>query len=150
MAISHRTLQRRNLIPLAFIDVPDDLYIRGLLAVYELNRVELLKDVFLWAYERSSARYAAVRQSIGEPDLFRMKHRQAIRSLITEVVSSAMSQPAAIAFIEQHTLSIPEKERKKFIEYVETELLSLHEGNIARYYISPSEFARWREAWNKQ
>jgi DNA-binding transcriptional ArsR family regulator len=143
-------LNSNNLIPLAFIDVPDDLYIRGLLAVYELNRVELLKDVFLLAYERSSARYAAVRQSIGEPDLFRMKYRQAIRSLITEVVSSAMSHSAAGTLIEQHALSIPVKEREKFIEYVETELLSLHEGNFARYYISPSEFARWREAWIKQ
>jgi len=143
-------LNSHNLIPLSFVDVPDDLYIRGLLAVYELNRVELLKDVFLWAYERSSARYAVVRQSIGEPDLFRMKHRQAIRSLVTEVVSSAMSQAAASTFIEQRAVSIPEKERGKFIEYVETELLSLHEGNFARYYISPSEFDRWKEAWRKQ
>lgn len=142
-------LNSNNLIPLAFIDVPDDLYIRGLVAVYELNRIELLKDVFLWAYERSSARYAAVRQSIGEPDLFRMKYRQPMRSLITEVVSSAMNRSAARAAIEQHALDIPEIERAKFIEYVETELLSLHEGNFARYYISPSEFARWRAAWEK-
>ena len=41
-----------NLSPLSFIDVPDDIYIQGMIGVYELNRVELLKDVFLWAYER--------------------------------------------------------------------------------------------------
>src|SRR5204862_3151504 len=54
-------LNRNNLAPLSFVDVPDDLYIQGLLAVYELNRIELLKDVFLWSYERSAARYASVR-----------------------------------------------------------------------------------------
>jgi hypothetical protein len=143
------SLNSNNLIPLAFIDVPNDLYIRGLLAVYELNRVELLKDVFLWAYGRSSARYAAVRQSIGEPDLFRMQYRKAIRSLITEIVSSAASRLNTSALIEQQALEIPEIDRKKFIEYVETELLSLHEGNFARYYISPSEFARWRDVWQR-
>jgi DNA-binding transcriptional ArsR family regulator len=143
-------LNSNNLIPLAFIDVPDELYIQGLLAVYELNRVELLKDVFLWAYERSSARYSAVRQSIGEPDLFRMKYRQVIRSLISEVVSSGMSQDATSVFIEQSALNIPENDRNKFVEYVETDLLSLHEGNFARYYISRSEFARWKDAWRKQ
>src|SRR5204862_2700166 len=55
-------LIRTNLAPLSFTDVPGDLYSQATLGVYELNRVELLKDVFLWAYQRSAARYAAVRQ----------------------------------------------------------------------------------------
>ncbi len=67
------SLNRQNLVPISFIDVPDSLHIKGILCVYELNRVELLKDVFLWAYERSSARYSALRQSLGEPDPFRLK-----------------------------------------------------------------------------
>ncbi len=39
--------------------------------------IALLRDVFIWAYERSAARYAAVRQSLGESDPFRMRHRTA-------------------------------------------------------------------------
>jgi hypothetical protein len=35
-----------------------------------------------------------------------------------------------------------------FREVAETELLSLHEGNFARYVIRPSEFAAWRDVWN--
>ena len=143
-------LNAHNLSPLSFVDVPDDLYIRGLLAVYELNRVELLKDVFLWAYERSSARYAAVRQSLGEPDLFKLKHRNAIRELISEIVSKALNKKESADFINKNTLNIPEQERSKFIEHVETELLSLHDGNFARYYISPTAFARWKEVWDKK
>ena len=42
------------------IDVPQDLYINGLLGVYELNRVELLRDVFEWAYERSASLYSVL------------------------------------------------------------------------------------------
>jgi len=29
----------------------------------------------------------------------------------------------------------------------ESELLSLHEGNFARYQIRPSEFSGWQEVW---
>ena len=43
-------LIRGNLSPLSFVDVPERAYIDGVMAIYELNRVELLRDVFVWAY----------------------------------------------------------------------------------------------------
>jgi hypothetical protein len=141
-------LNQHNLAPLSFVDVPEEIYVRGLLAVYELNRVELLKDVFLWAYERSAARYAAVRQTLGKPDLFKMKYRQEISRFVSKIVSSGMAKKAADDFIKANAEIIPENDRTKFIEYVETELLSLHEGSFARYYIAPPEFTRWKEAWD--
>ncbi|MGB3386455.1 MAG: Fic family protein, partial [Pseudaminobacter sp.] len=67
-------LIKRNLSPLSFTDVPRQAYTDAILGVYELCRVDLLKDVFIWAYERSAARYVAVRQSLGEPDPFRLRH----------------------------------------------------------------------------
>jgi Fic family protein len=142
-------LNRHNLAPLAFIDVPDDLYIQGLLGVYELNRIELYKDVFMWAYERSAMRYAVLRQLLGEPDPFRLKYREAIRSLITEIISNVMRQKEAMTIIKHKAAVLPEKDQPKFIEAVETELLSLHEGNFARYRVRPLEFKRWKEAWGK-
>jgi len=88
-------LIKRNMAPLSFTDVPNDLYINGLLGVYEMNRVELLKDVFIWAYQRSAFRYAAVRQSVGEPDAFRLKYRSDIRLLINEIIRKAYSSKQA-------------------------------------------------------
>jgi hypothetical protein len=44
------------------VDVPEKAYIDGTLGVYELNRVELLRDVFVWAYERSCQRYVAIKE----------------------------------------------------------------------------------------
>ena len=95
-------LIRGNLCPLSFVDVPERAYVDGVLAVYELNRVELLRDVFVWAYERSSARYSAVRQSLGEPDPFRMRYRLLVRELVAEVVQSGMDKKAATALARQH------------------------------------------------
>lgn len=141
------SLNQHNLSPLSFIDVPDHLYIQGTLAVYEMNRIDLLKDVFLWAYERSAARYAALRQSLGEPDPFRLKYREPIRTLIARIVSQAMDSKQASETITDFAIQISETERPKFIEAVETELMALHEGNFARYWISPSEFRKWKTVW---
>ena len=142
-------LVKYNLAPLSFIDVPKDLYVNGQLGVYELNRVELLKDVFIWAYERSALRYAAVRQSVGEPDKFKLKYRQEMRSVISDIVKNAFDSKKASAHISSYAEKLAENDRAKFIEAVETELLSLHDGNFARYYISPAEFEQWKESWQK-
>ena len=139
---------RENLSPLSFVDVPVQIYIEGLLGVYELNRIELLRDVFVWAYERSCARYSAVRRSLGEPDPFRLNYRSLIARTISEIVRGGMDRKATIACIKKLAEeSIPEDDRSRFIEVVETEIMSLHEGNIARYRLRPSEFHAWREGW---
>lgn len=56
-----------------------------MLGVYELTKIDFLKDAFIWAYERSAARYAAVRQSVGEPDPFRLRYREQLRDLIADL-----------------------------------------------------------------
>ena len=40
-----------------------------------------------------------------------------------------------------------EKKKARFIEVVETEVMNLHEGNIARYRIRPSEYQTWKKTW---
>jgi Fic family protein len=45
-----------NLSPLSFIGLPRSSYTDAMLGVYELNKVNLLKDIFIWAYERSAER----------------------------------------------------------------------------------------------
>jgi Fic family protein len=145
---SNIPLNRHNLSPLSFVDVPNDIYVMGMLGIYELNRVELMKDVFIWAYERSCNRYALIRQSLSEPDPFRLKYRTQMRSLITEIVSQQLDRYQAASQVAAYAGKLPEAERAKFTEAVETELMSLHEGNFARYMVRPSVFKDWKESWN--
>jgi hypothetical protein len=136
-----------NLSPLSFIDVPDDLYIQGLLGVYELNRVELMRDIFIWAYTRSANRYASIRQTAGEPDPFRLKYRVEIKETLSKVVVENLSRKEAVNLIHNRSKKISGEDQHKFVEMVETELLNLHEGNFARYGIKPSEFKIWKKNW---
>ncbi|HEY1900094.1 MAG TPA: hypothetical protein VGG49_09895, partial [Steroidobacteraceae bacterium] len=136
-----------NLVPLSFIDVPEQTYIDGLIGVYELNRVELLRDVYLWAYERSARRYKTVRDSLPEPDAFRLRYRAAL----TEVVSTAVRQQLPIreeTIIQLARPLVAREDLDEFIHLVLAELGELHEGNIARFRLRPSEFRRWHAALN--
>lgn len=141
-------LIKGNLSPLSFTDVPRQTYTEAVLGVYELTKIDLLKDVFIWAYERSAARYAAVRQSLGEPDPFRLRYREQLRELVADLVRARVGRKDAAAKIAAWSQrEIDPVDRRHFAELAETELISLHEGNFARHRIRPSEFAAWRKVW---
>lgn len=141
-------LVRHNLSPLSFVDVPRDDYLQAMLAVYELNQVDYLREVFVYAYRRSCARYATIRQSLGRPDMFRLRHREALGALVAEVVRAGMDRKAAVAHLRRRIpdLTAP-ADHERMMTLVETELASLHEGNFARFRIRPSEFSEWFGGW---
>jgi fido (protein-threonine AMPylation protein) len=144
------SLIKANLVPLTFADVPKDLYVQATLGVYELNKVELLRDIYLWAYKRSAERYAAVRQSLGEPDPFRLNHRDALRQVVGTIVRDKLNRAAAFKYLETWTAeNLVEDERDEFQRVAEDEILALHEGNFARYQVRPSEFDAWRKVWDR-
>lgn len=141
-------LIRGNLCPLSFVDVPQRDYVNGLIGIYELNRIEYMRDVFLWAYRRSAARYGAVLQTLGEPDPFRLRHRASISELTRGVVLAPMDKGQAAQWIaRQAKVMVPETDRQRLIQEVEEELSSLHEGSIARHRLRPGEFRTWQEQW---
>jgi len=39
------------------------------------------------------------------------------------------------------------RQTSRAFEVVETELMSLHEGNIGRYRLRPTEYQAWRQGW---
>ena len=54
-------------------------YNRSWLESYQPNITEYLpkqvRDVFIWAYQRSCARYSTIHHSLAEPDPFRLRYR---------------------------------------------------------------------------
>jgi len=85
---------------------------------------------------------------LGEPDLFRLRYRQQIGQFVRGVVQDGMDKRAAAKWIAmQVTQDIPQDDQHRFVEVVETEISNLHEGNIARYRLRPSEFDVWKRDW---
>ncbi len=143
-------LVKKNLCPLSFVDMEQEDYVGALLAIYELNDVTFLRDVFVWAYRRSCARYAAVAQTLGDPDPFRLRHRQLIGELVRAVVAQQLTKKSAASWIaQQAAVRIAQADQRMLINVIETELCSLHIGNIARYRLRPSEFEAWQVLWKR-
>jgi hypothetical protein len=143
-------LVRANLAPLSFTDVPQDLYTRAMLAIYELNRIEPLKELFIWAYQRSAARYVAVQQTIGEPDPFRLTYRNELREVIAMVITGLVGrQDVESAIVEATPATVAAHDRETFTQLVQSELLVINDGNFARYRVRPSQFKAWKDVWDR-
>ena len=133
-----------NLCPLSFVDVPVRAYMEGTLAVYELRRIELLRDVFVWAYRRSCARYRVVRDATVQPDPIRLRYRDELDAMVRDVVRGTVV-PATL-WIEAwaRTHGVSEAEVGAFVERAMAALLGLNEATAARARLRPSEYAAWR------
>ena len=137
---------RHNLCPLSFIDVPQQAYVDGMLGVYELNRVDLLRDVFVRAYERSCQQYVAVKQTLVPPDIFRLRHRQALAEVIAAIVRDG-DAPTAQAVERRIPESVPSADHEHFGRLVLAEFSALHAGNAVRFGIRPLEFVEWERLY---
>lgn len=136
-------LIRANLCPLTFLDVPEQAYSRAVLGVYELTRIELLRDLYVWAYERSTQEYLSIKQDLAEPDPLRLAWREVIKKSIREVVRQPERAPLDVIAecLPQHQLGA---DTDNVEALVIEELRRLHEGVLARYGLRPSEFSEWR------
>ncbi|TAJ77583.1 MAG: Fic family protein [Gallionellaceae bacterium] len=136
-------LIQHNLCPLSFIDVPQQAYVDAMLGVYELNRIALLRDVFVWAYERSCQQYVAVQQQLVPPDTFRLRYRNELSEVVRAIVRGA--QPANEARLRPIMPdTIAPEDQPRFVALAMDEFKTLHAGNAIRFGLRPLEFAAWQ------
>lgn len=136
-------LFRANLCPLTFLDVPEQAYSRATLGVYEMTRVELLRDLYIWAYERSTQEYLAIKQDLVEPDPLRLAWRDFIKQTIHKIITHPELEPLACIqrAVKKH---VPKGEQASVQALTIEELRRLHEGVLARYGLRPSEYTSWK------
>ena len=140
-------LIKGNYCPLSFVGVPQQAYIDGTLAVYETRRTELLRDVFVAAYERSCEQYRVVRDSIALPDRIRTKYRNELRAVVRETVLGGLAPRPEVVKSKAREAGVTDEDEVAFAETALSVLASLHEGAIGRYGIRPSEFSAWRNKY---
>ena len=135
-------LFRANLCPLTFLGVPAAEYSRAILGVYELTRAELLRDLYVWAYERSTHEYLAIKQDTVEPDPLRLAWRDLIKQTVRSVVLA--SEQNALNIVDAAVLAVPSDIRTDVRSLVLDEIKRLHEGVLARYGLRVSDLIKWQ------
>lgn len=148
--VANIPLIKKNFKPLSFTDVDRDTYFKSLLGVYEKNDTTLLRDLYMWAYRRSSQRYSAIQQVMGEPNLLRLKYRAVIQDIIRTVILEKVAGPQVVNRVQSlmEIQKLPKADASELFKIIEIEILSLHDGNIARFKVRPSEFQEWKKCSN--
>jgi hypothetical protein len=136
-------LIRANLCPLSFLDVPLDLYGEAMLGVYEYQRVDLLRDVFVWAYNRSCDQYVVLREAKPTPDPIRMKYREHLAGLVRDIVRRAQVPSDETLWQLLSEAGVPSEDRDAVLVLLQSALADIHEGVLRRYQLRPSEMRTW-------
>ena len=135
-------LLKHGLCPLTFVGVSELAYTEGTLGVYELGRIELLRDVFLWAYERACQQMLSIEHLPAAPDPLQLRYRQELIEAVQTLVRGKMSSTASnIRRLAEK--AVPAQDRKAFEHLLGEAIQYLDEGRLARYRLKRSEYDEW-------
>ncbi len=136
---SNVPLLKADLAPMSFMTMNDHDYMDGLIGIYELNNVSLLREAYIDAYKTSSENYKTLRAELESPEKAALAYRDFVREAVRRSVLEWKSfQPDKIKQMAV-AADIPEADRQQVIDYIGKEFHGLHEGNIIRYRLRPED-----------
>lgn len=137
-------LIKNNYVPLSFNDVEREDYISAVIAIYELQDIRPLLDLYLFSYARTCLMYDATVQAIGYDEI-RVRYRQQRRSLIRNIILDKLSGESMKAYISAQTLKWvkEEEDRALFFEDVMEDLKEMDQSRIASLGITVDQFKEW-------
>ncbi len=136
---SNIPLLKADLAPMSFLTMDDGAYIDGLIGIYELNNVSLLREVYIDAYLASAGNYRVLRAELESPEKAALTYRDFVRQAVRRSVLEWKGfRPDDIRVMAAEA-GIPEPDREQVIDYIGNEFRSLHEGNVVRYRLRPAD-----------
>lgn len=136
-------LLRNGVAPMSWMDVEPTAFTDGLIAIYELNEVGLLSEVFVDGYMRSIERFNIMKNE-REPDEVRLKYASEIRQAVKfQVLEQEDFVPASVA----------PQDVAAFLGHVEAELArvaDLDQAAMARNKVKAGDVIAWRMTIDKK
>jgi fido (protein-threonine AMPylation protein) len=139
------SLIKGNLVPLAFSDVRVDDYMSAMIAIYELQDVRPLVDLFVYSYLRTCAAYDSTVKALGFDEV-RIRYRQERRGVVREVILQNLTG----AVLKQHAKEIanrlvPDSHHSAFVEDIMEDLNQIDESRLAGLGVTPEQLKKWKE-----
>lgn len=137
------SLVMSNLVPLSFNDVEREDYISAMIAIYELQDVRPIVDLYLFSYMRTCAMYDSTVKAIGFDEV-RVRYRQQRRTLIRDVILNRLVGTAMMDYISTQTGKlVAEKDQKAFLADILEDFEEMDQSRIAGLGITPDQLERW-------
>lgn len=136
-------LIKNNLVPLSFNAIEKDDYAAAMLAIYELNEIQPLIDLYYASYLYSCQQYDVTAESLGFDEI-RVRYRQQRREIIKEIIVDQLVGESIQTHIDSRTAQlIPEKYREDFTEDINEDLCEISPQRIAGMGITQQQLQRW-------
>jgi Fic family protein len=136
---SNISLLKADLAPMSFLTMDDRNYIDGLIGVYELNNVALLREAYIDAYIASAENYKTLRAEVDSPDKAALAYRDFVREAVRRSVLEWKAFRPDNVMAMAAEADIPEAERQQVVDYVGRQFRGLHEGNVIRFRLRPHD-----------
>jgi Fic family protein len=138
-------LINHNLVPLSFNDVTQEDYTSAMLAVYEMNDIRPLIDVYVHSYLRTSTAYDATIGAINF-DPVRVRYRQQRRQIIRHIVSNVYDAKKTKSYIASVVPELVKQEDiMQVLKNIEDDLAQLGPQSMAGLGISSAQLMLWRD-----
>jgi fido (protein-threonine AMPylation protein) len=140
----------KNLVPLSFNDIEKEDYISAMIAIYELQDVRSLVDLYVFSYLRTCAMYDTTIKAIGFDEI-RVRYRQMRRALIRDIIMGKLVGNRLMVYIDSHiNKMIPEKDRNAFLKDVMEDLQEMDQSRIVVLGITSKELEDWLKIYRSK
>ena len=105
----------------------------GLIGIYELNNVALLREVYVESYLASADKYRVLKAELDILEIAAIAYRTAIREAFRHCVLSTKSFSADRVSEILRRAGVPKVDQADVLACSRQQFQSLHEGNLIRY-----------------
>ncbi len=142
-------LIQHNLVPLSFNDVDKAYYAKAMIAIYELNDISVLRDIFCFSYRRSCEQYKVTRQVIGFDEI-RVRYRKNRREIIRHIIINELTDNKLKDYVlDQSRLLIKNMDQNDFIQTIYDDLNTVSPSHIQGMGITVQQLELWIKHRNK-
>jgi hypothetical protein len=138
---SNIPLLKADLAPMSFLTMDDAAYLDGLIGIYELNNVALLREVYVASYLASAEKYRVLKAEVDTPEKAALAYRDAVREVVRYSVLSTKSFSADHVRAIIQDAGVPEADQMAVLAYARQQFQALHEGNLIRYKLKPDDLS---------
>jgi len=134
-----------NLVPLSFEAIKQSDYIDAMIAIYELNNIRPLVDLYIHSYKRTALKYDVTIEAIGF-DRVRVQYRQQRREMIRHIITRHLHGNELDKYIKSEAKKIPDSnDQPQFIRNIQEDLKQLGPQNIIGIGITIKQVEDWRK-----
>ncbi len=138
-------LIKNNFVPISFNDIEKEDYQMAIIAIYELNQILPLADLFVFSYIRSCKEYKVTYEAMAF-DPVRVKYRSIRRGLLTTIIKEKITLKNSESYIQKKAVDlVPEGDQEKFIRGLIDELNHIDIIKLAGLGVSKREFEEWKK-----